>query len=246
MIDKHSEPFDHWVIDDFLSDEVALELAKDFYDLNDDRWLTHHANAVEHKQLSNHWDKFPASIYRLFQHLNSPLFVEFLAALTGIKGLRADYGLHAGGMHIHDNRGGRLNLHKDAEVHPKLGLKRKLNLIIYLNPNWEESWGGALEFWSNDPETGTPLEKVKEIYPLFNRVVLFDTTQNSWHGLPNEYAIHSPDGEYRKSLALFYYIENEEPTEDQTKRARFAPTDTQKADPEVLAFISERLAWTTS
>jgi len=234
----NSTPFDHWVIDNFFGTDIATQLAEDFYSYDDDRWLTKHSNELENKKLSTHWDWYPKSIYSTFFYLCSKEFISELEELTGIQGLIADFGLHAGGMHIHSSDSGRLNLHQDSELHPKLGLKRRLNIVIYLNQNWDTSWGGELELWSSNPNDGTPDKKVSSVAPLFNRAVIFDTTQNSWHGVPNE--LKSPPGEHRKSIALFYYTANTEPDREYRLRARFYPTEKQKNDPTILKKIEER------
>lgn len=233
-----NEPFDHWIVEGFFDELTANNLAQDFYDFEDERWLTRNHTEFEQKRLSTHWDWYPKSIYAAFFYLCSQEFIAELEELTGIKGLIADYGLHAGGMHIHGSNGGRLNLHQDAELHPKLGLIRRLNLIVYLNPNWQESWGGELELWSSNPENNEPLEKVKLISPLFNRAILF-STPNSWHGLPE--TVRSPEGEHRKSIALFYYTKPDSGDYDKRTRAMFAPTEEQKDNPEVMSTIHERL-----
>lgn len=240
-LSSHNDPFDHWVIDNFFDPNVAKQLEQDFYDFDDERWLTKNHTEFEQKRLSTHWDWYPKSIYSAFFYLCSQEFIQYLESITGISGLIADYGLHAGGMHIHGANGGRLNLHQDAELHPKLGLKRKLNIIIYLNSNWQESWGGSLELWSASSHDGQPDKRVKEISPMFNRAFIFDTTQNSWHGLPNEDAIRSPENEHRKSIALFYYLENDILDTDKRTRAIFAPTDWQKNDQEIMSKIHDRL-----
>ena len=116
------------------------------------------------------------------------------------KKLYSDIGLNGGGWHIH-KKGGKLNQHLDYSLHPKLGLERKLNIIIYLNSNWKKEWKGNLGFWSNESNK-EPGNLVREIEPKFNRAILFDTTQNSWHGLPEP--VNCPKGEYRKSLAIYY------------------------------------------
>lgn len=238
---KHySKPFDHWIIPNFFDDATAREIESDFYAYDDERWLTRNHTEFEQKRLSTHWDWYPGSIYRAFYYLCSAEFIAKLKDLTGIEeDLYADFGLHAGGMHIHPNNG-RLNLHRDAEMHPKLNLKRKLNIIVYLNSNWEQEWGGALELWESDSD-GNPSNKVTEVPPMFNTAFLFDTTQNSWHGLPDSDAIHAPDGQDRRSIALFYYTKPTEDLENPTYRALFAPTEDQKKDPEALKKIEERM-----
>ena len=156
--------------------------------------------------------------------------------MTGIKNLYPDYGLHGGGLHIH-GRGGNLNIHKDYSIHPRLKMQRKLNLIVYMSDDWDSAWGGGLELWSNNPETNRPKELVKTIEPKFNRAILFDTTQNSWHGLPKP--LTCPEGKYRKSLAVYYLTDVDENTEERY-RALFVPTEEQSTDPEIVKLCKER------
>jgi Rps23 Pro-64 3,4-dihydroxylase Tpa1-like proline 4-hydroxylase len=116
-------------------------------------------------------------------------------------------------------------------------MKRKLNLIVYLNPNWQESWGGNLGLWSHNEETEQPKDCIISVTPLFNRAVLFDTTQNSWHGVTE--GITSPEGQYRKSLAFYYLI----PTDDisnKRQKALFTPRKEQSGDEKVMDFIKVR------
>ena len=147
-----------------------------------------------------------------------------------------DYGLHGGGWHMHGT-GGNLNVHKDYSVHPKLGLRRKLNLIVYLSENWNPDWGGAIEFWSHNEQNNRPLALEKSIDCMYNRAVLFDTTQNSWHGLPTP--LTCPKGKYRKSIAM-YYLTDADGDEEVRQRALFAPRKEQENDPNVLELIKER------
>ena len=124
----------------------------------------------------------------------------------------------------------------DYSIHPKLGLQRKINIIVYLNSNWEKEWGGNLGLWSNE-SSRKPGKLVKEIVPKFNRAVLFDTTQNSWHGLPNP--LKCPENEFRKSIAVYYLCEPSSKVDTRGK-ALFAPTDEQANDEDVLALIKKR------
>ena len=156
--------------------------------------------------------------------------------LMGIEKLYPDYGLHGGGYHIH-KKGGKLNLHKDYSIHPKLKLRRRLNLIIFLSQDWNPEWGGALELWSNDPENNKPKDKVVEIECLFNRAVVFDTVAPYWHGLPTP--INCPEDRFRKTIAMYYLDDPEEETEERY-RALFAPSEEQQDDNEVLSFIEKR------
>lgn len=228
-------PTNVWVIDDFFAEELANELAENFYEYDDERWLTRNHSEFEEKLLSTHWDWYPAVLYKTFFDLASQNFVNILEDMTGIDNLIADYGLHAGGMHLHSSNA-RLNLHQDAKLHPKLGLVRKLNIIVYLNKDWQESWGGELEFWNSI--SGEPGEKVFSVWPKFNRAVIFQTDNDFWHGLPE--MISAPNGQNRQSIAMFYYVENSDNAIMDT-RSRFALTQEQKSNPELVKKNEERM-----
>lgn len=230
-----NDPFDHIIIDNFFDDDLAEKLSTEFIDYNDERWF-YYNNPIENKKSSNDWRFFPKHIYQAFTQFCSDEFVKKLQVMTGIEKLYPDYGLHGGGCHIH-SRNGKLNVHRDYSLHPKLGLQRKLNLIVYLTKDWDISWGGQLELWSHDNETNQPKEKVKEVDCIFNRAIIFDTTQNSWHGLPKP--LNCPEGVYRKSLAM-YYMTDPDINVDPRQRALFVPTEMQKDDIEVKKIIEQR------
>ena len=108
---------------------------------------------------------------------------------------------------------------------------------MYLTEEWDTSWGGGLELWSHDSETKKPKEKIKIVDNVFNRAILFDTTQNSWHGFPEP--ITCPEGTYRKSIA-FYYLTDPPEEVELRKRALYAPTKDQENNPEILELIKRR------
>lgn len=224
-------PFPHLVLDNFFDDELAHQLASDFPPYGSPVWHTYD-NAIEVKKTLNNWHFFTPSLYKFFDDINSRECVRIFERLTHCT-LYSDPGLHGAGLHIH-GAGGKLNTHLDYSIHPKLGLERRLNLIVYLNPDWQESWGGSLGFWRDD--NGKPGELVKSIAPVFNRAVLFDTT-NAWHGLPEP--IKCPPGQYRKSVAVYYLCEPREGAVARN-RALFAPTEDQAGDREVLDLIERR------
>jgi Rps23 Pro-64 3,4-dihydroxylase Tpa1-like proline 4-hydroxylase len=228
-----SEPFDHLVIDNFFDANIADKLSDEFPEYESSTWHVYD-NAIEHKKTCNNWNAFPSLTYSTFSYLNSTYFVENISNLL-CRPAYADPGLHGGGWHLH-GKGGKLNVHLDYDIHPKMKFQRKLNLIVYLNKKWNPEWGGGLELWSHDPETNAPKELVKTVENKFNRAVLFDTTQNSWHGLPEN--LTCPDGEYRKSLAV-YYLQIPVVATDRQK-ALFAPNKEQADDESVMNLIRER------
>ena len=231
---QQSEPFHHVVLDDFLTKDIADAVIGEFPAFESDAWRVYN-NPIEVKKLQNHWDKFGPTTYRLFTYFNSRAFVDQLEKLVGCK-LYADFGLNGGGLHSH-KRGGKLNTHLDYSIHPKMKLERRLNLLIYITPDWQESWGGKLGLWAHDAQKNGPGELRKSILPKFNRAVLFDTTQNSWHGLPEP--ILCPEEIKRNSLAVYYLCD---PRSDASERGKalFTPYKDQANDPEILELIRKR------
>jgi hypothetical protein len=232
---KNSEPYSHIVIDDFFNNEIADALASEFPPFDSSLWYNYN-NAIEKKRAMNSWDRFPKTTYSVFTYLNSPQFISTLQRWTDINALYPDVGLHGGGWHAH-GRDGKLNVHLDYSLHPKLKLERKLNLIVYMSKGWRKEWGGGLQLWSHDGKNNSPLRCEKIIENKFNRAVLFDTTQNSWHGLPDP--LDCPQGQIRQSLAIYYLTQPHELTPERPK-ALFAPNESQKNDAHVLELINQR------
>jgi hypothetical protein len=229
-------PFYHHIIDNFLDVKSAKAISKEFPDYDSNVWFFYN-NPLENKKTCNDWYHFGTETYKLFTYLNSKEFITQLKKITGINKLYPDIGLHGGGLHIHGS-GGKLNVHLDYSIHPKLNLQRKLNLIIYLEENWNLEWGGNLELWSHSKEKNKPHKKIVTIDNIFNRAILFDTTQNSWHGFPDP--LTCPKGKYRKSLAVYYLTDPPEEV-DKRPRALYAPTEEQENNPEILNLIKERV-----
>ena len=227
-------PFDHLIVDDFLPQNILDGVVKEFPAFDDDVWFTYN-NPIEVKKAHNNWNRFGPVTYSLFSFLNSEEFIDLIQFLPEC-GLFADPGLHGGGLHTHAH-GGKLNVHQDYSIHPKLKLERRLNLIIYVTPGWRDDWGGHLGLYS-DPDT-----LVRSIAPKFNRAVFFDTTQNSWHGLPEP--IQCPDHVTRNSLAAYYLCT---PRTDVSTRGRalFSANSTQQGNSVVQGIIDKRVDVNTS
>jgi hypothetical protein len=162
-------------------------------------------------------------------------FVEILRDGMGCN-IYTDQGSHGGGWHMHGS-GGNLNPHLDYSIHPKAGLLRKINIIMYMSSSLRPEHGGHLGLWEHSEAEKGPGELVSEIEPKFNRAVMFDTTQNSWHGMSR--GLTQPEGIYRKSLAIYYLTDPAEGV-DQRERALFAPREEQKGDVGVEELIKIR------
>jgi Rps23 Pro-64 3,4-dihydroxylase Tpa1-like proline 4-hydroxylase len=193
---RSARPFPHVVLDEFIDPALLGEVLKEFDAMSRDGW--HHTDKERERKWSteNVLDLGPQTRQLIFQ-LNAGPFLTFLERLTGIGGLIADPHLRGGGLH-EIRRGGMLGVHADFNFYERLQVYRRLNLLIYLNPGWDESWGGDLELW--DYEKSSCVERIA---PLFNRAVIFDTSNLSYHGHPT--ALACPEDRSRRSIALYYY-----------------------------------------
>jgi hypothetical protein len=197
---RENYPCPHILLKDFLEPETALEMAAQFPQAATEAW-TQYKHANENKLGMAKRQLFPPALGSVVDELNSPEFVAWVSELTGIPKLMADPMLEGGGLH-QSGRGGYLNVHTDFSMHHfHTQWRRRVNLIIYLNPEWDESWGGALELWER--KEGKMARCVVKYPPLLNHALIFTTDERSLHGFPDP--LTCPEGESRKSLALYYY-----------------------------------------
>jgi hypothetical protein len=191
-----AQPFPHIVLDDILPKEVLGAVLAEFPQPQQVEWMTFDS-PLERKLASKDDSTMGEATRHLLAELNSAPFIDFLERLTGIPGLVPDPHFVGGGLHQIE-RGGHLKVHADFNRHPQTGLERRLNVLLYLNRGWKDEYGGALELWNRDMSA-----REAAILPLFNRCVVFSTTDTSFHGHPEP--LNSPEGETRKSIALYYY-----------------------------------------
>ena len=197
---RENRPYPHLHLRGFLDPATAAALAHEFPGLETDAWTSYkHQN--ENKLGLTKRSLFPPLIGEIVDELNSPAFVSWLSEVTGIPGLMADEMLEGGGLH-QSGRGGFLNVHTDfSQHHYHKDWNRRVNLILYLNPDWREEWGGAIELWDRDVRNC-----VVKIPPFLNDVLVFETNDISFHGFPEPTSC--PESESRKSIALYYYTVN--------------------------------------
>jgi len=192
-----ADPFPHIMVDGLFDDADLDAVLREFPSPDAMQW-TRFDNPLE-KKLGYFYASSTISktVRDFLEAMNGFEMLLWLEALTGIEGLIPDPYFGGGGLHQIEP-GGFLKVHADFNVHPKLKLDRRLNMLIYLNKEWQEEYGGHLELWDRDGKTCR-----KKILPTFNRTVVFSTTDTSFHGHPHP--LTSPPGITRKSVSLYYY-----------------------------------------
>lgn len=193
---QKAQPFPHVVVDGLINQEALRDLLERYPKIEDKSWW-HYDNPLERKHAFNDLSQLDAVFREFFDEANSPEFVAQLANLTDLPDLVPDHTLRGGGLH-QIAPGGKLDVHEDFNIHLDMKAKRRVNMIVYLNRDWPEEYGGHLQLWDADM---TRCEK--KVLPIFNRAVFFRTDMKSNHGHPDP--LTCPEGLTRKSLATYYY-----------------------------------------
>jgi Rps23 Pro-64 3,4-dihydroxylase Tpa1-like proline 4-hydroxylase len=193
---KNAKPFPHAYFDDFLPVEAAEAALREFPEPKQLTW-NQFDNPNEKKLAFDAVEKLPTGDRDVLYFLNSRPMLRFLEILTGIQGIIPDPYFVGGGLH-QIKPGGKLNVHADFNHHDKLKLDRRINVLIYLNKDWKEEYGGHFELWNREMTAAEA-----KILPLFNRCAIFSTTDFSFHGHPTPLAC--PPDRTRKSIATYYY-----------------------------------------
>jgi hypothetical protein len=201
---QSAHPFPHIVLDNIFPPYILDLILSEFPSSADIDW-TRFNDPYQRKLATRTEEQFGQST-RIFLHLlNSQIFLDFLEALTGIPNLISDPGFEGGGLH-QILPGGFLKVHADFNKHERTKLDRRLNVLVYLNKNWKEEYGGHFELWDREMKRSE-----LKILPVFNRMAIFSTTDFSFHGHPE--SLKCPDGMSRKSIATYYYTNGRPPEE---------------------------------
>jgi hypothetical protein len=205
---RSGDPFRHVVIDGFLREDYAQALLEGFPAF-DVRRALNEAGEVGGKAVVERIRELGAP-YRLLDDLIQRRdFLDLVGHITGIPDLIYDPWYFGGGTH--ENREGQdLDPHVDFNRHPVEGWHRRLNLIVYLNPTWDDAWGGSLDLHLDPREDH---DRIRRVTPLFNRAVIFETTEWSWHGFTRISLPEDRKDLSRRSIALYFYSK-ERPAEE--------------------------------
>lgn len=204
---QNQQPYPHAVFDNVFQPALLGKVSGEFPDLAERERTEVFDNGNERKLASVGEAQFGPTSLPLMHYLNSLPFLQFLEKLTGVTNLIPDAQFLGGGFH-EIKPGGFLKIHADFNRHHYYGLDRRLNVLVYLNDDWKEEFGGHFELWSRDMQ-----HREKKVLPVFNRLVVFSTTSDSYHGHPDP--LTCPPDRSRRSLALYYYT-NGRPEEEIT------------------------------
>lgn len=206
-IEYFDQPYKHLVIDNFLDPNLAKECLNNFPPLETSGWEGHNDTDIEVKYRTTWKSEFdiPEGIVDAVRILNSSLVLRAMSNRFGIKKLLPDPFFTGGGLNV-TLPGGLLDVHVDGNYHDATGLARRANALIYLNENWQDSWGGEFGIYDREGKNC-----IKKVAPLYNRLVIFDSHDFSFHGSPDPLAF--PEGTQRRSIILYYYTKEERPAE---------------------------------
>ena len=201
-----AKPYPHIVLPDFLNEDILELCLREFPSTSESSAA--YKRSQENLKFEFKPETLSSPLRSLFYSFNSLPVVGFIENLTGIKGLIPDpYFLGAGFHQV--NEGGHLDIHTDFNFHSLMGLERRINVLIYLNKDWREEYGGCFEIWDQDMS-----RCCRRVVPAFNTCVIFNTSSISFHG--NPVSVNHPQGKPRRAIALYYYTA----TWDKTGRPR--------------------------
>ena len=199
---QSKQPFRYIVFENFFPNEIAEKILMEYPEISNGQW-----NGTTYLDQKNKFQKTKfekgSVMETVFNEFNSHRFLNWLNDLTEIEEeLIGDDELFGGGLH-QSIKGAFLNVHVDYNINPKTKFHRRLNVLVYMNKNWKDKYEGHLELWNLTEGKKDLLEKVA---PTFNRCVIFETNEISFHGHPKQ--LNTPLGVNRKSLATYYYTKN--------------------------------------
>jgi Rps23 Pro-64 3,4-dihydroxylase Tpa1-like proline 4-hydroxylase len=194
------KPFRYVMIENFFLPEKAEQIYQNYPSIEDGKW-----DGTTYLDQKNKFQKTKfdenSVMDNVFKEMNSQEFLNWLQEVSEIEDkLLGDDDLFGGGLHqsIH---GAFLNVHVDYNIHPETKFHRRLNVIVYMNKDWKDAYEGHLELWDLTSQDEQVL--LGKYAPTFNRCVIFETNEISFHGHPK--ALNTPKNVNRKSIATYYY-----------------------------------------
>jgi Rps23 Pro-64 3,4-dihydroxylase Tpa1-like proline 4-hydroxylase len=208
LIDQWNDPkkpFKYFVYDGLLNEDFANKVVEEFPSVNNSKWENTTFINQKNKYTKTVFDESEPHLIEAFKDFNCQEFIDIISEITGIDQLLPDNDLFGGGLH-QSIKGAFLDVHVDFNIHPKTKFHRRMNMIVYLNKDWQISYNGFLELWDMKKNV-----KLADVSPDFNRCVIFETNEVSFHGHPKK--VNTPDEISRKSLAIYYYTKDRDESE---------------------------------
>ena len=192
----NNKPFPHIQLDNCWENLLLKQCNEDIYKFN--KWEGEKKFfGSREKKYSSNYHQFSDSVKKVIDELYSTKFIDWLTSFTNEKQLIIDPNLGGGGIHS-IGKGGFLKIHADPNWNTQLKLYRRLNVLVYLNENWQEKWGGHLELWTKNMERCET-----KIIPIFNKTAIFTTDDFSYHGHPDP--LKCPVDIRRNTIAVYFY-----------------------------------------
>ena len=197
---SQNQPFPHVIIDDFFTNHIANQLARHVLSLYDGDYPVSFRGLAQKKLQLGNIQLLAPDLCPIYKSLMGPVFARYLETISGYAALEADGQFTGAGLHRY-RRDGFSEIHLDSNRHPfNIDLVHRVNLIVFLNPNWQTQWCGELVLWSKREDK--PARPAAIIQPSFNRCVIFSATEESWHSVNR---ISCPKGQTRDSLVIYYF-----------------------------------------
>lgn len=213
MTEKYNNaPYiNHIYTSNLFNNEDTETILNEWPQITDKRWQSSKKminNNVGNKLEIATLENMGQNTQTILKKLNSKEFINSLEKITGINNLKSDIDLYGGGL-VYTPKGGFLKVHADFNYYDKIKMYRRLNLIIYMNKEWDTSWNGNIEFWNQDIS-----EKLLSYPPNLNTFLLFRVHDTAYHGYPD--SISCPDNMGRKSINIYYYTEENDTLQDKS------------------------------
>jgi Rps23 Pro-64 3,4-dihydroxylase Tpa1-like proline 4-hydroxylase len=206
----NAKPWPHVAVEDVFPEELLDSIAAECAGLDETCLIT--SNDARQVKQEASGGLGPATEHFLAL-VESARFREFISTVTGVHNLLPDPTHKFAGAH-RTPPGGFTKIHRDFAVHPASGLFHRVNLLVYLNRNWPDSYGGSLELWPSDMSAIG-----RRIFPRFNTMVLWETHDATLHGLPDPVAC--PSDRMRLSVACYYYTKEPRVAAPGERRVRY-------------------------
>ncbi len=228
---QSKKPFRYVVFENFFPNDIAEKVLNEYPQISNGEWEGTTYLDQKNKFQKTTFEK-GSVMESVFEELNSAEFLKWLNQVTEIEeDLIGDKDLFGGGLHQSIN-GAFLNVHVDYNINPQTKYHRRLNVIVYMNKDWKDEYEGHLELWDLTDDKKVLLEKVA---PNFNRCVIFETNEISFHGHPKQ--LNTPKDMNRKSIATYYYTKNR-PENEITKEHNTIYVNTEGLNGNVKRFNS--------